>query len=460
MLCYAPLHHLLFAQPGIEVLVMTSANLAEEPLISDNDAAVSELKETADYFLVHNRPIYRRIDDSVVHIIGGAAAFLRRARGYVPEPIFADRPAQKHIFAAGADLKNTFCMFKDGQYILSEHIGDLENPKTYRHYADSVAHLAGLLKFKPSVVACDLHPGYLSTKFARDLAGSLGVEKIIPVQHHWAHAASVMAEFNVQSAVIGLIADGTGYGTDGAVWGCECLVCSLTEFERFGCMDYFPLAGGDMAAIEAIRPVLGLLGGAGADTGIAEILRKIEPNAAKVALIVEQIEKSVNTVPSSSLGRLFDAAAALLGLGSRNFFEAQLPMALESIAQKDIGYAYPVNYDCRAAEPVKWLASEMILCIIDDIRRSTSKEVIAARFHNTVCDALLGFAEKAREKTGICDVAIAGGVFCNRYIANRLITNLQAAGFRVFFNRRSPANDGGIALGQAAIAATVTGVSR
>ena len=452
MLCYAPLHHLLFIQPGVELLVMTSANLSEEPLICDNAAALVELSGIADYFLVHNRPIYRRIDDSVAHIINGAPTLLRRARGYVPGPVISDFPSSKQIFAAGADLKNTFCFLKDRRYILSEHIGDLENPRTFRHYISSVEHLAGLLQAHPQIVACDLHPGYFSTKFADEFAQSVGAEKLIPIQHHWAHAVSVMAEFNLQNPVIALIADGTGYGTDGAVWGCECLICSLTEFSRFGQMNYFPLAGGDMATIEAIRPVLGILGRAAADTGIAEILRKIEPDAAKVALIVEQIEKSVNTVPSSSLGRFFDAAAALLGLGGRNNFEAQLPMAVEALAAAGVDDSYPVNYLCENEGPVKWLANEALAAIIDDIGRGISDKIIAARFHNTVCDALLGLAQKARQACGLCDVALAGGVFCNRYLSTRLITQLQRDGFRVFFSRQTPANDGGIALGQAAIA--------
>jgi len=452
MLPYAPLHYLLFSEPEIEVLVMTSANLSDDPLICDNDTALEQLNTVADYFLVHDRPIYRQVDDSVMQIVAGKPAFLRRSRGFVPETIHRRRPAIKDIFAAGADLKNTFCFLKGDQFILSEHIGDLEKPAICRHYIHSIEHLAGLFEAKPQAVVCDLHPGYFSTQYAMEYARNHGIHTVLRVQHHWAHAASGIAEYNLDGRVIALIADGTGYGTDGAVWGCECFVCSLTEFDRLGHLAYYLLGGGDLASVEPIRPLLGLCRAAGIELS-DEILRRIEPDVQKVQLIRQQIEKKIATVPSSSLGRLFDAAAALVGLGSRNSFEAQLPIALEAIADTNYTESYPIEVVDRPDGTFELSPRAILGGIIDDMRRNTDSAVIASRFHNAIADGLLRFAAKARQKTGLCDVVLSGGVFCNQYLSNRLIRLLQENDFRVFFKRRVPANDGGIALGQAAIAA-------
>ncbi|MCK5000423.1 MAG: carbamoyltransferase HypF, partial [Anaerohalosphaera sp.] len=255
MLPYTPLHHLIFENPSIQVLVMTSANISDQPLICDNEAALEKLGGIADAFLMHDRVIYRQVDDSVIHVIDNDQAILRRSRGYTPSPILRSGHCQKQIFAAGADLKNTFCLGKGDQLLLSEHIGDLADGDVYRHYIRSVSHLQQLYEIAPEIVACDLHPGYFSTQYAN----TLGVDNIIPVQHHWAHIASVIAEHDYTGSVIGIVADGTGLGTDNAVWGGECLIASLTGFDRFAHLDYFPLAGGDIASKEPIRPVMGLL---------------------------------------------------------------------------------------------------------------------------------------------------------------------------------------------------------
>ncbi len=446
MLCYAPLHHLLLAEEGIEVLVMTSANLSDEPLICKNEQALEELEAVADVFIMHDREIWRPVDDSVVHEVNGQAAFLRRARGYVPTPIYRNESSGKDIFAAGADLKNTFCFVKGNQYLMSEHIGDLADGRVYRHYSHSVQHLQKLFEVKPEVVVCDLHPGYLSTHFVEQLQDVT----LIRVQHHWAHIASVLADCNETGPVIGLVADGTGYGTDGAIWGCECLIATLTEFERFGQLAYYPLAGGDKASKEAIRPILGLLNGRVDEH--AALLVSIEPDADKIRLICEQIQKGLNTVFTSSLGRLFDAAAALVGLGAKNRFEAELPMALEAMIENGVEETYPIELSqndgvwCLEHEPI-------IRGMIGDIGSRTGKAKIAARFHNSVCEGLLSLAQRGRQEKGLSDVALSGGVFCNRYLANRLILRLQDEGFRVLWKKSVPVNDGGISLGQAAIAA-------
>jgi hydrogenase maturation protein HypF len=450
MLPYTPLHHLLFAEPGMDLLVMTSANFSQEPLICDNQEALEQLANIADVFLMHDRDIFRQVDDSVIHSIDRRPAFLRRARGYVPTPIRRGRPVSKEIFAAGADLKNTFCFVKDDQYLLSEHIGDLAEGRTYRHYVWSVQHLRDLFEIRPRIIVCDLHPGYLSTQFAQ----LQEADQFFQVQHHWSHIASALAEYRAepQEQVIGLAADGTGYGTDGAIWGCECLIASLLGFERFGHLAYYPLAGGDQAAQEAIRPLIGLLDEQDL-SAIESDLVKIEPNRKKIETIRTQIDKTINTVSASSLGRLFDAAAALIGLGNKNTYEAQLAMALEAIADQQEKSAYSVQMEENWQGPVLWDPRSILRQLLDDPDRHTRPQASAARFHNTIAAGLLEFARRAREKTGLKKVALSGGVFCNRFLTNRLIEQLRQEGFEVLFKQQAPVNDGGIALGQAAIAA-------
>jgi hydrogenase maturation protein HypF len=453
MLCYAPLHYLLFAK-GPAVLVMTSGNISDEPLICENSQALEKLGSVADAFLMHNRQIFRRVDDSIIHLIDGRAVLLRRARGFVPAPVSLDFECARDILAVGPDLKNTFCFVKKNQFICSEHIGDLEDAGVYHHYIDSVEHLAKLYEVSPKIIACDLHPGYLSTQYA-----TLRCDKPLQIQHHWAHIASVLAEHNQTGPVIGLSCDGTGYGSDGVVWGCECLIASLSGFERFAHLAYYPLAGADKAAKEAIRPLLGLLKKTYADEFRLEdfqwLLKTIEPDIKRQKIILSQIEKQVNTVATSSLGRVFDAAAAMLGLGSYNHFEAQLPMAIESIIADDVQQQYDFELKNTAEQPLQLDLSMMIKQIIADIKNNCPAGVIAARFHNGLAAGLLKMAKKAKKKTHLDTVALSGGVFCNRYLINRLVKLLKKDGFRVLFNKEVPSNDGGISLGQAAIAANV-----
>jgi len=460
MLCYAPLHYLLFAQ-GIEVLVMTSGNISDEPLICKNQKALERLGCVADAFLMHNREIYRQVDDSVFHFIDDNPVPLRRARGYVPTPIFMEMNSPQDIFAAGADMKNSFCFVKQNQIICSEHIGDLEDAEVYHHYIDSIEHLRKLFEVEPKVVVCDLHPAYLSTRYAKSLSGI----KLIQVQHHWAHIASVLVEHGLSGPVIGIECDGTGYGTDGAIWGCECMIATLEKFERFGHLAYYDLAGADKASKEAIRPVLSLLKKAyGSEFTLQKIdwlLERIEdePNNKsqisnlKSQIILEQLDKGINCVETSSLGRVFDAVAAMLGLGSYNHFDAQLPMALEAIAADDIEEHYDFELINRTGESVQLDLSKMFRRLVDDIKKGQDASIISAKFHNTLSIALLAMAKQAREGTKLDTVALSGGVFCNRYLTNRLIKLLRKNDFRVLFNKEIPANDGGLSIGQAAIAA-------
>jgi hydrogenase maturation protein HypF len=456
MLCYAPLHYLLFAQ-DIKVLVMTSGNISDEPLICKNDKALERLGDVADAFLMHDREIYRQVDDSILHFVDGRPAFLRRARGYVPSPILMKKSCRQDIFAAGADLKNTFCFARQNQLICSEHIGDLEDAEVYHHYIDSIEHLRGLFEVKPKIAACDLHPGYLSARYAL----SMPDVKIIQVQHHWAHIASVLVEHGLEGPVIGLAADGTGYGTDGAIWGCECLIASLEKFERFGHLSYYRLAGGDKASKEAMRPALSLLMKAyGSKFNLEEfdwLLSRIESDKSRIKMITEQLNKDVNCVETSSLGRVFDAVAVMLGLGDYNHFDAQLPMALESIIAGGIEELYDfelINTSDKSLQPDLGRAIKQI---IDDIRNGLPAGVVSAKFHNTIAAVLMDMAKAARESTRLDTAALSGGVFCNRYLSDRLIMSLKKAGFSVLFNRDVPSNDGGISLGQAAVAARLVG---
>jgi len=452
MLCYAPLHYLLFAK-GIKVLVMTSGNISDEPLIYKNEQALKKLGCIADAFLMHDREIYRQVDDSIVHFVDEQPVLLRRARGYVPTPILTEENCRRNIFATGADLKNTFCFVKQNQLICSEHIGDLEDAEVYHHYIDSIKHLRKLFEVEPKVAVCDLHPAYLSTQYALLMSDV----KIIQVQHHWAHIASVLVEHGLNGPAIGLVADGTGYGIDEAIWGCECLIASLDDFERFGHLAYYPLAGADKASKEAIRPLLGLLKKTyGGDFKLEKfrwLLERIEPDTNKQQVISEQIEKQINTVETSSLGRVFDAVAAMVGLGTYNHFEAQLPMALEAVVENGVEEHYDFELIKKANEPFQIDLRKMIKQIIADIHERIAGGIISAKFHNTIAAALLEMAKAARDSSKLNVVALSGGVFCNRYFTNRLVKLLKENDFCVLFNREFPSNDGGISVGQAAIAA-------
>jgi hydrogenase maturation protein HypF len=371
----------------------------------------------------------------------------------VPTPILIEENCRQDIFAAGGDLKNTFCFGKQNQLICSEHIGDLEDAEVYHHYINSIEHLQKLFEVEPKTVVCDLHPSYLSTQYALSLPNV----NVIQVQHHWAHIASVLVEHGLTGPVIGLAADGTGYGTDEAIWGCECLIASLDDFERFGHLAYYPLAGADAASKEAIRPILGLLAKTYGDDFTLHkfrwLLERIETDVNKQEIILEQIEKRINTVETSSLGRVFDAVAAMLGLGSYNHFEAQLPMALEAIIASGIEEHYDFELINNTSKPIVLDLRKMIVQLITDIQGKSTRGIISAKFHNTVAAALLEIAKEARKSTKLNTVALSGGVFCNRYLTNRLIKLLKQNDFSVLFNRNVPPNDGGISLGQAAIAA-------
>ena len=441
MLPYTPLHHLLFrgaekAGTGQEAcptaLVMTSGNLSEEPIVVENHDARRRLGGVADWFLVHNRDIYMRADDSVVRIFEGEERVMRRSRGYAPETLDVGREMPE-LLAAGGELKNVFCLTKGTHAILSQHIGDLENYETLVFFEETLANLQKLFRVTPRAVAYDLHPGYLSTKYALGLAG---LEKI-GVQHHHAHIASCMAENGLTGEVIGVAMDGTGYGLDGAIWGGEFLLASYAGFERRAHLRYVPLAGGDRAVREPWRSALGYAGAA------ESLLAGVDER--RLQVVERMIATGTNTVMTSSCGRLFDAVAALTGLRYEVNFEGQAAIELEAVVDPSCEERY--GFDIGGEELDFRAMMERI------VKERTAASVVAARFHNTLAAAIQEMCLRMRRESGIGRVCLSGGTFQNMRLLGLVARALGASGFELFLHRRVPPNDGGIALGQAVIAA-------
>jgi hydrogenase maturation protein HypF len=425
MLPYTPLHHLLFDGAAFDALVMTSGNLSEEPIVTANAEARSRLGGVADAFLTHDRDIHMRADDSVVRTFAGVPRVLRRSRGFAPRTLDLGRRLPEGL-ACGADLKNTFCLTKGSHAILSPHIGDLENYETQRFYQETLWNLQKLFRVTPRVVAHDLHPLYASTRLA------LSVERAehVPVQHHHAHVASCMAENGLAGEVIGVAFDGTGYGTDGRIWGGEFLVARYAGFERYDHIRYFPLAGGDAAVREPWRAAMAF---GHLPAGIPE---------AKARVVRQMIGTRFNCVETSSCGRLFDAAAAVLGLRNEITYEAQAAIELEMVADPAEEGVYPRDgLDFRPA--IDALASD-----------GASAGARAARFHNTVAAAIGETCRRMRRDTGLRRVCLSGGVFQNVLLLTRVMRELRE--FEVFLHAAVPANDGGVALGQAVVMAAVS----
>jgi hydrogenase maturation protein HypF len=457
MLPYAPVHHLLFAH-GLGPLVMTSANLSGQPLTYRDDDALRELRDVADAFLTHNRDIFRPIDDSVAFTFRDQAIPIRRARGYAPQPIrlagFAPTGElhalrYRRILAVGPELKSTVCLLTRGEAIVSEHLGDLGNADAYRHFVQAIERLRELYDFAPHLVAHDLHPRYLSTTYARGLDCPT-----LAVQHHHAHIAAVMAECNHAGPIIGLSCDGTGYGTDGATWGCEVLRCERAQFERLGHLDYFPLIGADTAAIETWRPAAALLHQSTGDAWIDTLPRDVPgaPSAQTLRAGAQQLAVGLNTPPTSSLGRVFDAVSYLLGLCGRNRHEAEAAMTLESAAANGPCESYPYTI---TNEPGRLLLSlaPTVRALVAAQQAGEPVPVSAARFHETLARLLSDAAIHACEQTGIGTVALSGGCFANRRLLARLVELLEAARLVVRYHQLVPSGDGGVALGQAFVAA-------
>jgi len=446
MLPYTPLHHLLFADGDFIALVMTSGNVSEEPIVRDNDAAFARLAGIADSFLVHNRDIFARCDDSVVAAIDGETIMRRRSRGYVPAPIELPFAPDRDILAVGAELVNTVLYTKGSRAFGSQHIGDLKNPRALAFFEHAVEMLARLLDVEAEVVACDNHPGYLSTRYARRLTGV----KVVPVQHHHAHIASVIAENKLVGCVLGLACDGTGLGSDGATWGCEFLLVNGADFKRAGHLKYLPLPGGDMAAREPWRMAVSVLLDAFGELPAAA-LDRLGVDSEKISAVAEIVRKRVASPDTSSLGRLFDAASALAGVCSFNTYEGQAPMELEGAVDMARTGVYP--YEIAGDEALIVDPAPIIRAMARDVDAGADAAVISARFHRAVAAFLVEGAARIGRSHDLRTAALSGGVFQNEILFHLVCRGLRERGFEVFYNRLVPTNDGGVALGQAYVAA-------
>jgi len=445
MLPYTPLHHLLMHESKM-ILIMTSGNLSDEPIAYQDQEAIARLKNIADYFLTHNRPIYIRCDDSVVRVLEGKLYPLRRARGYAPRPLEIIFPEKRALLAVGAHLKNTFALAKAGQIILSHHIGDMDNLETFAAFEQGIKHFQRIFEIEPEMVVHDLHPDYLSTQYA----AKLKIPKLA-VQHHHAHAAAVMAEHNLIGPVIGISFDGTGYGSDAAIWGGEFLAADYSNFERKAHLQYARMPGGEKAIKEPWRMALMWLDQIyGPDWPRLKLkflkqLKKDEPE-----LVLAAAKKGINAPLTSSMGRLFDAVAALINLRLEARYEGQPAIELEMAADDAEKDEYLFNYDSQDANII--INPEPVITrVVEDAVSAVDAAKIAARFHNAVAKMMLEVCERIRAETGISEITFSGGVFQNFRILKQAGKLLAEKGFKVYRHRRVPANDGGISLGQAAI---------
>jgi hydrogenase maturation protein HypF len=447
ILPYTPLHHLLLAAVGMP-LVMTSGNASDEPIAHRDADALTRLQGAVDLFLTHDRPIEVACDDSVARVVSGTPRLVRRSRGYVPLAVRLPVTVPRPVLACGGELKSTFALVRDGEAFLSHHLGDLTSEAAFRGFVEAVGHFRRLFDLTPEIVAHDLHPAYRSTIYAQSLEG---VERVA-VQHHHAHIASCLADNGVDRLVIGVAWDGSGYGADGHVWGGEFLLADLAGFERVGHFEPVRMPGGDAAVREPWRMAAVFLragyGDAMANLDLA-FMRRLDPVAWRV--LSRAADRGLNSPLTSSAGRLFDAVASLLGLRDRVGFEAQAAMELEALADREADIVYPTAL--AAGETVVVRTTDVVRGVVDDLLREVPAAQIAARFHATLADVLLRVCERLRERTGIAAVALSGGVFQNAWLLKAAIERLDARGFEVYSHRQVPTNDGGLSLGQAAVAA-------
>ncbi len=453
MLPYTPLHHILLRDCDMP-LVMTSGNLSEEPIAADNEEALRRLAGIADYFLVHNRPIHSRYDDSVAMIVDGTVQMLRRARGYAPNPV--ELPFEgPRVLATGAQTKNTFCLTKGHHAFVSQHIGDLDSVETLDHFEETIRLYTELFHTQPELVAHDLHPDYLSTRYAQDMSQQ-GL-KTCAVQHHHAHIAACMVENGVTAPVIGVAFDGAGLGADGHIWGGEFLVCDLAESRRAGHLEYLPLAGGDAATKRPYRTAAGyimaLFGNNGMDRSPVLLSRLAEGER---DVIARQITSGLNAPLCSSMGRLFDAVAATTGLRHQIAYEGQAAVELEMAAHRHTGPAptgrYTFHVDMTDGTYIVRVAP-LLSAVLDDVHAGRPVSLVAAAFHEAVAQMTADMCGRLAADSGIRTIALSGGVFQNRLLLGRVRALLSEAGLRVLLHTTLPSNDGCVSLGQAVIAA-------
>jgi hydrogenase maturation protein HypF len=449
MLAYTPLHYLLFAdKPDVEseftALVMTSGNISDEPIVISNQEARERLAPVADWFLFHNRDIYMRVDDSVARTFEDRSQILRRSRGYAPQTINLGSP-QQELLACGGELKNTFCLTKGSYAILSQHIGDVENYETLEFFYETLTNLKKLFRVEPQAVAHDLHPLYMTSRVAAELP-----LRKIGVQHHHAHIASCMAENGLHGKVIGVAFDGTGYGTDRQIWGGEFLIADFLGFERKAHFRYVPLPGGNVAVHQPWRPALSWLMAAFGEELPGDIPLFREIRERDIATVAQMIRQHLNTVLTSSCGRLFDAVASLIGLRQQVTFEGQAAIELEMVIQPGTEDRY--SFDLEEHDPVQIDFRPTIREIVQDVRTGKAQGLIAARFHNTIAAVIADVCQRVRENEHLNRVCLSGGTFQNMYLLERSVNLLRNLDFEVYWHSKVPSNDGGISLGQAVIA--------
>lgn len=489
---YTPIHHLLFAEGTFKALVMTSGNLSEEPIAIANDEAVQRLCGLADLFLMHHRDVLLRCDDSVVRILSaqtpplpqskasnrrhrreGAEVTqksltgkstvqqLRRSRGFVPVPVFLKEEVLP-ILAVGGELKNTICLTKANYAFLSQHVGDLENLETYKFFEEAIAHLEKVLEIRPELIAYDLHPDYFSTKWALQKNGM----PVIGVQHHHAHIASCMAENHLDGKVIGFALDGTGFGTDGNIWGGEVLIASYKDFERAAHFEYVPIPGGAAAIHEPWRMAVSYLA-----HHFGQKFRKLnlpfleEVPASKLDVLLQALHRRINSPLTSSCGRLFDAVAAIVGIRNQISYEAQAAIELEMAIATDnqhsddayelVALAKNKKENSNQDESHCTIISTRVMFeqVIEDVAQNRHVAEISRKFHNGLVNIFVQIAENLRDQTTLNRVCLSGGTFNNLYLTTQLVSRLGSAGFEVFTQNEVPAGDGGLSLGQAMVAA-------
>lgn len=446
MLPYTPLHYLLME--GMDALVMTSGNISDEPIVFQDQEAVERLSVIADGFLTHNRPIFRRCDDSVVQWSAGGLRLVRRARGYTPEPI-SILDSGRAILACGGEQKNTFCLTRSNQAFISQHIGDLQNIATLESFQREIGYFCTMFNVEPQVLAYDLHPDYLSTRYALEQGGCV---KKLGVQHHHAHLASVLAEHDHHEAVIGLIFDGTGYGTDGCLWGGEVLIGDCCTYQRAAHLGPLPLPGGEQAIREPWR------------VGLAAAILALPREELESALpqwlrpmgwqtLVRIVEQGIYAPVSTGMGRLFDAVAAIAGVGVRVNYEGQAAVELEQLLDERIDGRYCFTIQQKKDAP--WVVDQrpVIRAALEDIHKSVAPGGISVRFHRAVVDLCREICSQLRDSTGLHTVALSGGCWQNVWLLEHTVESLREAGFNVLLNQRVPCNDGGLSYGQAAVAA-------
>lgn len=449
MIPYSAIHHSLFDNE-LKAIVLTSANLSDEPIVDNNEEALEKLKDIADIFLLHDRPIVNSCDDSVLAVVNSEPVTHRRSRGIVPLPIHLTKDCSS-VFASGGDLKSTFCILKNHHAFLSQHFGDLSCYGNYQKYIKTISYYKQMTGTNPKIIACDLHPSYISAQYARSLEDVV----IVGVQHHHAHLASCMAENNLIEPVLGVICDGAGYGTDGSIWGFEFLHGGYGGFERLAHLGYLPLPGVDDAVFDPSRTAFAYLYNVFGSHGL-QVAKNLLPHMTHldISTLQMQLDRNLGTWQTSSCGRLFDAVSAMLGLCAKVSYEGQAAMLLESISYREanqpyrfelVGQGYPYHLDVK----------NLLEDILSDMQEGVAKEVIGGRFHATVIEMVVSTISRLSCEQECRQVALSGGVFQNRLLLEGVMDKLKNIGLQVYIQRKVPTNDGGLSLGQAVVAEEV-----